>query len=96
MCAQHGLAPTRRFGQCANPGVTIKGPILPIVSIVVPFFGLTHFLLGTQKGTTMETIGILVVGGRHVLREGLVKVQGSRFRIHAFRVVAAVVDGRGG
>ena len=35
---------------------------LPIVSIVVPFFGLTSFMLRIrkrtpQKGTTMETIG---------------------------------------
>ena len=41
-------------------GTSIWG--LPIVSIVVPFFGLTNFVLGIlkgkpQKGTTMKTIG---------------------------------------
>ena len=38
---------------------------LPIVSIVVPVFGLTNFILrilksNPQKGTTMETIGTIL------------------------------------
>ena len=56
--------PDRETGtkQSANPCTRSPRTILPIVSLVVPFFGLTKSILrilkgNPQKGTTMETIG---------------------------------------
>ena len=49
------------------------GRILPIVSIVVPFWGLPFRILNVElvkpkKGTTMETIGMAVTAYGFVLR----------------------------
>ena len=75
----HDSCPRIPRGRVAGGGSLFLGiGYLPVVSIVVPFFGLTYSILrilkgNPQKGTTMETVGkgsiLLMIEILHYLKE---------------------------